>query len=91
MIYYHPSFPRPTSLSKPVIPFEERNPTQNLADISFRMRYVADNPQIAIRFFDLKMQKLISEFLKAKLNSSFHYFRCEFQQRGSVHIHGLAN
>ena len=54
------------------------------------MRYVPDNPQIAIRIFDLKIQKLISRFLKAKLNSSFHYFRCEFQQCGSVHILGLA-
>ena len=68
-----------------------RTITERLSDLFYRMKQLAKNSGIAFRAFEELVQLLVKEWLWIHLDATFFFFRVEAQQRGSLHVHGLAH
>ena len=55
-----------------------------------RRQNVIDNPHIVDWFFDQRLQSFIKHWLYGTLGAEWHWYRYEFQARGSIHCHGTA-
>jgi len=55
--------------------------------------YIRRNPVIVARHYDFCLKTFFTEFLKSDANPvgkiKYHFYRIEFQQRGSPHVHML--
>jgi len=55
--------------------------------------YIRRNPVIVARHYDFRLKTFFTEFLKSDANPvgkiTYHFYRIEFQQRGSPHVHML--
>ena len=55
-----------------------------------RRQNVIDNPHIVDWFFDQRLQSFLKHWLYGTLGAEWHWYRYEFQARGSIHCHGTA-
>ena len=55
-----------------------------------RRQNVIDNPHIIDWFFNQHLQSFIKHWLYGTLGAEWHWYRYEFQARGSIHCHGMA-
>lgn len=55
-----------------------------------RRQNVIDNPHIVDWFFNQRLQSFIKHWLYITLDAEWHWYRYEFQARGSIHCHGTA-
>jgi len=55
-----------------------------------RRQNVIDNPHIVDWFFDQRVKSFIKHWLYDTLGASWHWYRYEYQARGSIHCHGTA-
>ena len=55
-----------------------------------RVASVIDNPHLTDWFFHSKLTDFIKYWLQDSLNSEWHWYRYEYQARGSTHAHGCA-
>lgn len=55
-----------------------------------RRQNVIDNPHIVDWFFDQHVKSFIKHWLYDTLGASWHWYRYEYQARGSIHCHGTA-
>lgn len=56
-----------------------------------RRQNVLNNPHIVDWFFTKRLQSFIKHWLYETLDAKWHWFRYEYQGRGSIHCHGTAN
>ena len=49
-----------------------------------------DNPHIVDWFFNQRLENFIKNWLYGTLGAAWHWYRYEFQARGSIHCHGTA-
>ena len=64
------------------------NPTQ--LSSQERRKNVIDNPHITDWFFVQRLESFIKHWLYNTLHAEWHWYRYEYQARGSVHCHGIA-
>ena len=57
---------------------------------SMRVQAVINNPHIADWFFTAKISDFIKQWLYEVLEADWHWYRFEYQARGSTHAHGCA-
>lgn len=55
-----------------------------------RRKHVIDNPHLADWFFTKRLESFIKHWLYNCLGAEWHWYRYEFQARGSIHCHGVA-
>lgn len=55
-----------------------------------RRQNVIKNPHIVDWFFNKRLESFINNWLYKTLGASWHWYRYEFQARGSIHCHGTA-
>ena len=55
-----------------------------------RRQNVLNNPHIVDWFFTKRLQSFIKHWLYETLDAKWHWFRYEYQGRGSIHCHGTA-
>jgi hypothetical protein len=55
-----------------------------------RRQNVIDNPHIVDWFFTQRLEKFVQHWLYDTLGAKWHWFRYEYQGRGSIHCHGTA-
>lgn len=55
-----------------------------------RRQNVINNPHIVDWFFNQRLESFINHWLYKTLGASWHWYRYEFQARGSIHFHGTA-
>ena len=55
-----------------------------------RRQNVIDNPHIVDWFFNQRLENFIKHWLYGTLGAAWHWYRYEFQARGSIHCHGTA-
>ena len=51
---------------------------------------VIDNPHLADWFFISRLSQWIDHWLYRTLDADWHWYRLEYQARGSIHAHGYA-
>ena len=51
---------------------------------------VIDHPHIADWFFTVKLSDFVEQWLYEALGAEWHWYRFEYQARGSTHAHGCA-
>lgn len=51
---------------------------------------VINNPHITNWFFTQRLENFIKHWLYRSLNAEWHWYRFEYQARGSIHCHGVA-
>jgi hypothetical protein len=64
--------------------------TDNTACAQVRRQNVIKNPHIVDWFFTQRLESFIKHWLYDTLGAKWHWFRCEYQVRGSIHCHGTA-
>lgn len=57
---------------------------------AMRMRAVIDNPHLTDWFFTSKLSDWVQHWLYDALGAEWHWYRYEYQARGSTHAHGCA-
>lgn len=57
---------------------------------SARVQFVIRNPHITDWYFHSKLTDFIEHWLHQTLDAEWHWFRYEYQARGSTHAHGCA-
>ena len=57
---------------------------------SMRVHAVIDNPHITDWFFTSKLSDWVQHWLYDALGAEWHWYRIEYQARGSTHAHGCA-
>ena len=62
----------------------------NAEDYSTRIHAVIDNPHITDWFFTTKLTDWVQHWLYDALGAEWHWYRYEYQARGSTHAHGCA-
>lgn len=62
--------------------------TGSLSEI--RRNNVINNPHIVDWFFTERLKKFIKHWLYDSLDVKWHWYRFEYQSRGSIHCHGVA-
>ena len=55
-----------------------------------RRQNVINNPHIVDWFFTQRLESFIKSWLYDTLDAEWHWFRYEYQGRGSIHCHGIA-
>ena len=55
-----------------------------------RRHNVIDNPHIVDWFFTQRLESFVKYWLYDTLNAKWHWYRFEYQGRGSIHCHGTA-
>ena len=55
-----------------------------------RRKAVINNPHIVDWFFTLRLESFIKHWLYKTLDAKWHWYRFEYQARGSIHCHGTA-
>ena len=55
-----------------------------------RRQNVVDNPHIVDWFFNQRLENFIKRWLYGTLGAAWHWYKYEFQARGSIHCHGTA-
>lgn len=55
-----------------------------------RKQHVIDNPHIVDWFFSQRLESFLKHWLYDSLGAKWHWYRYEFQARGSIHCHGTA-
>ena len=55
-----------------------------------RRQSVISNPHIVDWFFTQRLESFVKHWLYDTLNAKWHWFRYEYQGRGSIHCHGTA-
>ena len=55
-----------------------------------RRQAVINNPHIVNWFFTLRLESFIKHWLYKTLDVKWHWYRFEYQARGSIHCHGTA-
>ncbi len=55
-----------------------------------RRQNVINNPHIVDWFFTQRMESFVKHWLYGTLGAKWHWFRYEYQGRGSIHCHGTA-
>ena len=55
-----------------------------------KRRNVINNPHITDWFFTQRLENFIKHWLYNSLDAEWHWYRFEFQARGSIHCHGVA-
>ena len=55
-----------------------------------RRQNVIDNPHIVDWFFNQRLENFIKHWFYGTLGAAWHWYRYEFQARGSFHCHGTA-
>ena len=55
-----------------------------------RRQSVINNPHIVDWFFTQRLESFVEHWLYDTLNAKWHWFRYEYQGRGSIHCHGTA-
>ncbi len=55
-----------------------------------RRQNVIDNPHVVDWFFTQRLESFIKHWLYDTLGAKWHWFRYEYQGRGSIHCHGTA-
>ena len=55
-----------------------------------RRQNVIHNPHIADWFFSERLKKFLKHWLYDSLDAEWHWYRFEYQSRGSIHCHGVA-
>ena len=55
-----------------------------------RRQNVINNPHIVDWFFTQRLEKFVKHWLYDTLGAKWHWFRYEYQGRGSIHCHGTA-
>lgn len=56
-----------------------------------RRQNVINNPHNTDWFFTQRLENFIKHWLYNSLEAEWHWYRFEYQARGSTHCHGLAN
>ena len=64
--------------------------TDNTASAQVRQQNVINNPHIVDWFFTQRLESFIKHWLYDTLGAKWHWFRYEYQGRGSIHCHGTA-
>ena len=57
---------------------------------SMHVQAVIDHPHIADCFFTAKLSEFVDQWLYKALDAEWHWYRFEYQARGSTHAHGCA-
>ena len=57
---------------------------------SERAQAVIDNPHLTDWFFMQRLQEFVRHWLNGILDAEWHWYRFEYQARGSIHCHGCA-
>ena len=65
-----------------------KNPSQ--LSSQERRQNVINNPHLTDWFFVQRLENFIQHWLYKTLNAEWHWYRYEYQARGSVHCHGIA-
>ncbi|CAB4023269.1 ATP-dependent DNA helicase pif1 [Paramuricea clavata] len=60
------------------------------ASRSERAQAVIDNPHLTDWFFMQRLQEFVRHWLNGVLDAEWHWYRSEYQARGSTHCHGCA-
>ena len=60
------------------------------ASRSARAQAVIDNPHLTDWFFMQRLQEFVRHWLNGILDAEWHWYRFEYQARGSIHCHGCA-
>ncbi|CAB4033970.1 Hypothetical predicted protein, partial [Paramuricea clavata] len=60
------------------------------ASRSERAQAVIDNPHLTDWFFMQRLQEFVRHWLNGVLDAEWHWYRFEYQARGSIHCHGCA-
>ena len=55
-----------------------------------RCQNVINNPHIVDWFFTERLKRFIKHWLYDSLDAKWHWYRFEYQSRGSIHCHGVA-
>ena len=55
-----------------------------------RRQNVINNPHITDWFFTQRLENFIKHWLYSSLDAEWHWYRFEYQARGSIHCHGVA-
>jgi hypothetical protein len=55
-----------------------------------KINNVTNNPHLVDCFFTKRFESFIKHWLYETLNAEWHWYRYEFQARGSIHCHGTA-
>ena len=55
-----------------------------------RRQNVINNPHIVVWFFTKRLESFIKYWLYNTLDAKWHWYRFEYQGRGSIHCHGIA-
>ena len=55
-----------------------------------RRQNVISNPHLVDWFFTQRLESFIKHWLYESLGAKWHWFRYEYQGRGSIHCHGIA-
>ena len=55
-----------------------------------RRQAVIKNPHLVIWFFTQRVESFIKNWLYKTLDAKWHWYRFEYQARGSIHCHGIA-
>ena len=66
-----------------------RNPEGDATPES-RRKNVINNPHITDWFFTQRLENFIKYWLYSSLGAAWHWYRFEYQARGSIHCHGVA-
>ena len=56
--------------------------------LSMRIQAIIDNPHITDWFFTTKLSDFVQHWLYESLDAEWHWYRLEYQARGSTHAHG---
>ena len=66
------------------------HPSQSPATHSMRIQAVINNPHITDWYFTSKLSDWVQHWLYKTLDAEWHWYRFEYQARGSTHAHGCA-
>ena len=58
--------------------------------VNNKRKNVIDNPHIVDWFFTKQLESFLKHWLYDTLNAEWHWYRYEYQARGSIHCHGTA-
>ena len=67
-----------------------RNQTSEESLPEMRRQNVINNPHIVDWFFTERMKMFLKHWLYESLDAKWHWYRFEYQSRGSIHCHGVA-
>ena len=64
--------------------------SENNSTANNRRHNVINNPHITDWFFTQRLENFIKHWLYNSLDADWHWYRFEYQARGSIHCHGVA-